>query len=185
MADVQVRGLAQLHQVLQSLPTDVEVKVLRGGLRAGQKVVQQRAQALAPAKSGALRSSIKVRLNTKAQKRGFVRADVVAGGKTAWYAHLVEFGTGQHYAGKGSSSVRKPYIIRAKTAAGGREVTTGMKRRALRVGGAFVNQVVHPGIRPAGFMQAAAQDLDGPALAAFVQYVQARLPREIEKANTP
>ncbi len=182
MAETQVIGLAELQAQLRTLPTRIEVNVLRGALRAGQKLLQQRAQSKVPVRSGALRDSIKLRTNTRAARRGFARVDLIAGNKTAWYAHMVEFGTGQYYEGSGKST-RRPYIIKAQSAVGGKEVTTGMKRRALRFGASFVNQVLHPGIRPARFMRTTSQDLDGPALQAFVEYVQRRLPKELEKAG--
>lgn len=182
MAEVRVEGLAELQKQLQGLPAKIEVNVMRGAVRAGQKVIADKAKSLVPVSSGALRQSIRVSTNRRSQKRGFVRADVVAGNKTAWYAGLIEFGTASHYTGTGSS-VRKPYIIRAK-GADGKDVGTGKKRRALRVGGAFVNQVTHPGIRPQQFMRPAAELLGGPALEAFADYVRKRLPKEIEKART-
>lgn len=182
MADREVQGLAELDALLKTLPVKIEANILRGAVRAGQKVVQEKAQSEVPQRSGKLKRSVRVRTDFKAARRGFVRADVVAGDKDAWYAGLVEFGTGGHYEGSGSSSVRKPYIIRAQTS-NGKEVTTGMKRRALRVGSSFFNQVEHPGSRAQPYMRPAAELLDGPALDAFVAYVNKRLPKELAKAG--
>lgn len=181
MAEIPVQGLAELDALLKTLPRKVEVNVLRGAVRAGQKVIADRAKALVPKDSRALEKSIKVRPNLRATRRGVVRADVVAGDKTAWYAHLIEFGTASHYTGSGRS-VRKPYIIRA-TGADGKDVGTAKKRKALRVGAALVNQVTHPGIKPQPFMRPAAELLDGPALDAFAAYVRNRLPKELAKAG--
>lgn len=183
-----VDGLAELDRLLKQLPVDIEVNILRGGLRAGQKVVATAAQSRAPTKSGELRRSIKVRTNNRAKRRGFARVDVVAGGKMAWYARLVHDGTGSHYAGRGTRSVRKPYVIAARDAQGD-EVNTRTKRSlsrrgdasALAFSGVVRTAVVHPGIRPNPFMAQAADQLDGPALAAFVDYVRRRLPREMAK----
>jgi HK97 gp10 family phage protein len=180
MADVQVSGLADLQKMLQGLPARVEVNVMRGAIRAGQKVIADEAKRRVPKDTGDLAKSIKVKTNMRAQRRGMVRADVVAGDKQAWYSHLIEFGTGQHYTGTGKS-VRRPYVIRAK-GTDGKEASTAQKRRALRVGGAMVAQVTHPGIRPRPFMRPAAELLTGPALEAFAGYVRKRLPRELAKA---
>lgn len=189
MSEIQVNGLAELDAQLKALPTKIEVNVLRGAIRAGQRILQQRAQALVPVQSGALRKSIKVRTNAKAARRGVVRADLVAGGKTAWYAHLVEFGSGQYYEGFGKS-VRRPYIISA-TDSKGRRYSGAEKRRlnrgpethALYFKGQMRSQVEHPGSRPVRFMRETATELDGAALQAFVEYVQKRLPIELAKAG--
>ena len=168
-ATIAVKGLAELDKVLKSLPVDIERNVLRGALRAGQKVVQQAAVFNAPVQSGALRQSIKVKLNSRAQKRGIVRMDLKAGDKMAWYSHIIEFGSGSRYTGTGRS-VRKPYTIKPKKQPG-----------ALLFGGKVRETVTHPGVKPRLFMTRAAQKLDGPALDAFVSYVRKRLPREVAK----
>ena len=44
MAELQVKGLAELHKVLQSLPEELEKKVLRNALRAGANEFKKAAQ---------------------------------------------------------------------------------------------------------------------------------------------
>lgn len=166
---LKVSGLAELHAQLQTLPVKIEQNIMRGALRTAQNSVKKVAQDAAPVDSGALRASIRVSSNRKALKRGVVRADVVAGNADAWYAHLIEFGTGSRYAGKGKS-VGKPYVIKAR------------KGGALSFGGKVREEVVHPGIAPRPFMQPAVQQLGGPAIDVFVAYMQKRLPKEIAKA---
>jgi HK97 gp10 family phage protein len=170
VAEIAVHGLAELDALLKTLPAKVEANVLRGAVRAGQKVVAERAQALVPEDTGALKRSVRVKTDFRAARRGFVRADVVAGGKSAWYANLIEFGTGQHYSGQGGKSKRAPYQIKPTRRDG-----------ALYFGGTIRKAVTHPGIRPQPFMRPAAELLDGPALDAFVAYVQKRLPKELAK----
>lgn len=187
-----VKGLAELDRLLKQLPVNIEVNVLRGAMRAGQKVVQAEAQAKAPVKSGELRRSIKVKANAGARRRGYARVDVEAGGKMAWYARLLHTGTGAHYRGTGTRSVRKAYIIKARGALG-TNVDTKTKRRLSRrhgdalglllPSGQLRSMVTHPGIRPNDYMRDAALKLDGPALEAFVAYLQRRLPHEIRKLN--
>lgn len=172
MADVTVQGLAELDALLKQLPTRIEANILRGAVRAGQKVVRDRAVQEAPADSGELRRSIRVRTDFRAQRRGFVRADVVAGNATAWYAGLIEFGTGPYYSGPGTTSKRAPYVIKPTRREG-----------ALYFGGTIRKAVTHPGIRPQPYMAPAAELLEGPALDAFVAYVQKRLPKELDKAG--
>jgi HK97 gp10 family phage protein len=190
VADVEVKGLAELDALLKTLPVKIETNILRGAVRAGLSVLRKTAKAKVPVQSGALRSSIRLRTNTKAAKRGYARVDLAAGDKMAWYAHLLEFGTGQYYDGKGRS-VRRPYLIKA-TDKQGRRVSDRETRRlnqssqahALYFQGKMRSSVDHPGIHPVRFMRDAAADLDGSALDAFVAYVQKRLPREIEKTKS-
>lgn len=170
--EIAVQGLAELDALLKSLPARMEANILRGAVRAGQRVVADRAASLVPVDSGALRKSVRVKTDFRALRRGMVRADVVAGDKNAWYAHLIEFGTGQHYSGTGSSSKRAPYTVRPVRRDG-----------ALYFGGTIRKAVTHPGIRPQPFMQPAAELLDDAALAAFVSYINKRLPRELAKAK--
>lgn len=190
MAEIAVHGLAELNAQLKTLPAKVEANILRGAVRAGQKVVLEKAQAMVPAKSGNLRRSIRVKTDFKAARRGFVRADVVAGGKMAWYAHILEFGSGSFYEGSGYQSVRKPYVIKAKDEKGKRynakekrRINRGSREGALFWQGQMASRVVHPGIRPQPYMRPAAELLEGPALDAFVAYVQKRLPKELEKVG--
>jgi len=171
VTDVPVQGLADLDRLLKTLPVKVEANILRGAVRAGQKVVADKARSMVPKDSGALAKSIRVSVNMKAARRGYVRADVVAGNKTAWYANLIEQGTGSHYTGSGRSQ-RKPYTIKPKKREG-----------ALLFGGVLRPEVVHPGIKPQPFMRPAAELLDGPALEAFAAYVRNRLPKELAKAG--
>lgn len=172
MAEIAVQGLSELSALLKSLPVRVEANILRGAVRAGQKVVLQGAQARVPVDQGDLRKSIRVRTDMRAQRRGYVRADVVAGNATAWYAGLIEFGTGPFYSGPGSTSKRAPYQIKPVRREG-----------ALYFGGTIRKAVTHPGIHPQPYMRPAAQLLDGPALDAFVAYVRTRLPKELAKAG--
>lgn len=171
MTDVPVQGLAELDRLLKTLPVKIEANILRGALRAGQKVVADKARALVPRDSGDLARSIRVRNDRKAARRSYVRADVVAGNATAWYAHLIEQGTASHYTGTGRS-VRKPYQIKPRQQPG-----------ALLFGGKLRETITHPGIRPQPFMRPASQLLDGPAIDAFAAYVRARLPKELAKAG--
>lgn len=168
---VEVQGLAELQKMLQAFPVNIEKNVMQGGLRAGLRVMQVEARALAPVDDGDLRKSIRIKSNRKAQKRGFARMDLIAGDKTAWYSHLIEFGTASFYTGNGKS-VRKPYKIKPKKG-----------KKGLTVGGKVVRSVVHPGIRPQPFMRPVVDTKSEQALKAFADYLRARIPKEIEKAK--
>lgn len=169
---IDIKGLADLERVLQQLPAEIEGKVVRGGLLAGQKVIAQAARDNLDnehaVKTGELRKSVRVRFKRKSQKFGWLRYEVVAGSKKAWYAHLLEFGTASFYTGKGKS-VGKPYEIKPKN------------RKSLFVAGMFKEQVTHPGIKPRAFMRTAFDTKSKEAVEAMAEYIKKRLPREVKK----
>jgi HK97 gp10 family phage protein len=152
---VKITGLAELHKALQELPAKIERNVLRGGLRAGANVIREEARNRAPVKSGALRDSIRVSVRAK---RGEVTATIKAGGKKAWYAHLVEYGTARHF-------------IKPKN------------RQSLFFAGLMKEVVDHPGAQRKPFMRPALDTKTQAAVEAAAAYMRARLPRELKKAG--
>ena len=164
MAELQVKGLAELHKVLQNLPEELEKKVLRNALRAGANEFKKAAQAKVPVKSGALRKSIRVK--TSARKGRYrLKATVTAGNAEAFYAHMVEFGTASYYTGSGKS-VGAPYEIKPA------------KSKALAFLGMARDAVVHPGIHPQPFMRPAFDAGSEAAINAFAESVRKRLSKE-------
>lgn len=168
MPEIKIEGLADLHKALQDLPGKIEGNIMRGALRAGQKVFQQAAQQAVPVEHGDLRKSIKIKFKGKSQKYGWVRMHLQAGDKTAWYAHLIEFGTASYYTGKGRT-VGKPYKIKPK------------KAKGLFFGGIQRAEVIHPGIHPKPFMRPALDANQSRALEATAEYIRRRLPLELKK----
>lgn len=129
MAEVHVKGLAELQRVLDQLPAKLERNVVRGGLRAGMKTVLPVAQGNIHSVSGALSNSLKVGTSAR---NGEVTARVYT---RVFYAKFVEYGTKPHvitakdrkglaFGGLFFQSVDHPG---AKAAAGGR----GFLRAAL------------------------------------------------------
>lgn len=175
--ETHIAGLADLHKLLQELPAKVEGNVMRGALRAGQKVVADEAKsqldAMGAVDSGDLKNSVRVQFRGKSLKRGWVQVNVVAGNKAAWYSHLVEYGTASYYTGNGST-VGKPYKIVSKKG----------KLGALLFGGQVREEVTHPGIRPRPFMRRAVDVAQGPALQAVEAYIRTRLPKEFKKVGS-
>lgn len=157
MANVEIKGLAELHKALQELPAKIERNVLRGGLRAGAKVIETAARERVPVKQGLLRDSIGVSMRVSS-KTGTVRATIKAGSKKAWYAHLVEFGTARHW-------------IKPKN------------RKSLFLAGLAKEVVDHPGARQRPFMRPAFDGSARAAIVAMADYIRARLPRELRKAG--
>lgn len=164
----KVDGLAELDKILKSLPVKVEVKILRGAMRAGVSVIGKRAKELCPVAKpntenrtkyqlyeGALRDSIKIRTKSK---RGVVTATLVAGGtvKTkaiVYYVHMVEGGT-------------KPHIINPKA------------KKALFFTGISRALVMHPGAKAKPFMRPALDQTAEKAIVAAADYVRMRLDKE-------
>lgn len=153
MPEIQMHGLADLQTLLDELPAKIEANVLRGGLRAGAKVIEEEAKQAVPEASGALRDSIRVSMRSR---RGIVQATVKAGGKKAWYAHLVEFGTARHW-------------IKPKS------------RKSLLLAGLAREVVEHPGAKPKPFMRPAFDTKAQDAIQAMADYIKKRLPRELKK----
>ncbi len=168
MSETYINGLADLHKALQDLPGKIEGNIMRGALRAGQKVFQQAAQQAVPVNHGDLRNSIKIKFKGRSQKYGWVRMHLLAGDKTAWYAHLIEYGTASYYTGKGRT-VGGPYQIKPK------------KAKGLIFGGSVHAGAIHPGIKPQPFMRPALDRNQAQALEATAEYIRKRLPRELSK----
>lgn len=87
--NTKVLGLRELERALQQLPAKLQKNVLRGAMRAGGRVFVVEARQLVPTDHGDLRRSIRTSVRIV---NGRVTATVKAGGKGAWYGHLVEFG---------------------------------------------------------------------------------------------
>lgn len=136
MTDFKVEGLAELQKMLDDLPANIEKNIMRGGLRAGAKVVQEEAQRVCPVGSGnlpkgeiagSLRDSIRISMRVR---KGKVQAFIKAGDKVAFYAHMVEYGTASH-------------LIKPKD------------RKSLFLASLFKEVVQHPGATKKPFMRPA------------------------------
>lgn len=171
MSEIKIEGLADLHKMMQELPAKIEANVLRGGMRAGAKVIEEEAKRLAPVgpprlaytKEGAaytklpggVRESIRVSVRSR---NGKVEATIKAGGKKAWYARLVEFGTAAH-------------LIRPKN------------RKSLFFAALAREEVKHPGAKRKPFMRPALDTKAQQAIQTLADYIRNRLPKEFKKAG--
>jgi HK97 gp10 family phage protein len=172
MLEINIQGLADLNKLLQELPAKIEANVLRGGLRAGAKVIEAEAKRQVPVgqarvtrnksgavtlhKPGALRDSIRISMRSRL-KAGWLNINIKAGNGEAWYAHLVEFGTARHW-------------IKPKN------------RKSLFFAGLAKELVDHPGAKPKPFMRPAFDAAHRAALDAMADYIRTRLPKEFNKA---
>lgn len=153
--DIHVTGLAQLKEALAQFPLKLERNVLRGGLRAGARLIEAEAERLVPVKTGRLRESIRVSTRSR---RGVVSASVKAGSREAFYARWIEFGTARHF-------------IEAKD--GG----------SLWIGGVWRKFVHHPGARSKPYLRPALDRMAVQAVYAMADYMRARIETEVIKAG--
>ena len=149
MADINVTGLAELQAFLDTLPAKVEQNILRGALRAGAKPILEDAKAGAQesTKTGLMRDGLKI--TTKA-KKGTVTVSIKAGGKHAYLAKFVEFGTAAHRIDPKNGGV-------------------------LSFGGGFARHVDHPGQRAKPFLRPAFDAQSENAVVATGEYIKKRL----------
>jgi HK97 gp10 family phage protein len=161
---IHIEGLSELNDLLLTLPGAIQNKVMRGALRAGQKVIMDTAKGLVPvgvpsmenirlygAYMGALRDSIKISTRSSAGK---IVCTIRAGNAKAFYASWVEFGT-------------KAHVIRAQH--GGK----------LYFGGRYIDKIDHPGAKRVPFMRQAFDAQYRAGLDAVVSYLGARINKEI------
>lgn len=148
--DQTIGGGADLDRLLQTLPVKMEKNIMRSALRAGAVVIRDEIKGRVPVASGALRDSVRI---TSRAKAGTVSASVKVGNNTAWYAHLVEFGT-------------RPHKILPKRVGG-----------ALRFGGTEARSVEHPGISGHPFIRPGVD----AAYTASVAAVQAKVRQRLTK----
>jgi len=170
MAEIQISGLAELKKAMQELPGKIEGKIAAEAMRAGLKLIGEAAKSYVPVNSGALRDSIKVKIQGKSKKFGWVRMHLTAGDKKAYYAHMVEYGTASYYTGQGET-VGQPYTIKAK------------KSKGLFFGGINRKQVIHPGIKPQPFMRPAFDQNQQAAIDKMVAHMSKAIPKEFKKAG--
>ena len=167
MADIKIKGGPELAKFLQQLPEKLQNNVMRGAMRVGAKPIMEQAKANAPVGqpssdgrkkyklyAGALRDSVRIRSENR---RGFVKANVVVGGKSkktganVFYAHIVEFtGAKQHR-------------------------IAAVEGKSLFFGGAFRKEVTHPGMQARPFLRPALDQQASNAIRATGEYVKRRL----------
>lgn len=149
MAEVHVKGLAELANFMQTLAPRIQRNVMRGALGAGMRVVQPAARANVRKISGKLAAGLKIKTSIRGDT---VKAVLGATGEHAFAAHIIEW-TGA-----------KPHTIKAKNA----------KALVLR-GGRLVESVEHPGIKKRPFMRPALDAEAARAIVAAAEYMKKRL----------
>ena len=156
MLETKIAGLDDLQALLNTLPSDIEKKVMRGAMRAGMKVVMDRARSGVPTRLGNLAGSMRMRASAR---NGRVAATITVGSKRAFYAHMVEFGT-------------KAHEIRPKG------------KKSLFFAGLAREIVHHPGAKAKPFLRPAldaAASENSEAFQAVKDYLEKRINKEISK----
>jgi len=92
----EIKGLEELIKNLNSLPDNLEKKVIRAAVRQGANVIKDKAKSYVPVNEGTLRDSIKVS-GSRAQK-GVIAFRIrptknKRKGKSVFYGRFQEFGT--------------------------------------------------------------------------------------------
>ena len=155
-SEFEIAGLADLQKQLDTLPVNIEKKLMRGALRAGQKLVLDRAKQGIHNVSGDLAASLRISTSVRA---GTVKATVKVGNKKAWYARFVEFGTAAH-------------------------LITPKNGQALSFGGKEYASLSHPGAKKKPFMRPALDSAAVPesdVFKAVANYLQGRITKELDK----
>lgn len=185
---VEIKGLKELDAVLKSLPEKIEQNVMRGAIRAGQKVVldavREKLRSNGSVRSGDLINSLRIRFDRKAKKRGWINSKVIVGNADAYYSHMVEFGTAAHFVSIKEDAKPNKQTRKGQRKYGYSTINKMVKRGSLVIGKHFVGQSVsHPGARPKPFMRPAFDESQQAAIEAFAEYVRKRLPKELKKAG--
>ena len=167
--DTTITGLDELQRQLSEFPAKMEGSLMREAIRAGLRPIQKEAKALCPVKSGDLKKSIRIKFRKRSEQYGWIRGVITAGNKTAWYAHIVEFGSGSFYEGTGTKSKRAPYEIKPRGA------------KSLFFAGIMRQIIVHPGVKPVAFMRKAVDHKTAEGLEAFREFLAVNVPKEFAK----
>ena len=168
-------GGPELLKVLDQFPDNIERNVLRGGLRAGAKPIQQRAKTIVRRKSGKLAKGIVVGSRTEqGQPRGYVKLK----GPHSFIGVFLEWGVRAHLIKVSDEDRAK---LGKMTRRGFRRFgmkTINKMRRAgsLLIGKNFVGPVVdHPGFAPMPFMRPALDQGAADAVKAMGEYIANRV----------
>lgn len=89
MIEIEVSGLAELTRKLETIPDDIQNKIMKGAMRAGANVIADEASALAPWEH--LKD---VEVTVKSE--GGETSAKVGSGRKNHDAHFAEFGTKAH-----------------------------------------------------------------------------------------
>ena len=170
---IALKGGPELLRFLDELPKNLERNVIRGGLRAGAKVIQQQAKANVPVKTGQLKRAIGIGTRTDGSR---LSSYVKLRGSGSYLGLFIEYGVAPHLI-----SVAEEDRPVSATRHGPRKVSIGtinkmVKRGSLVIGGNFVGPVVmHPGHAAKPFLRPALDQKAEEAVNAMGAYIAHRV----------
>ena len=89
LISIEIKGMEAVNAQLKNLSSDLRQKVIRAAASSSANKIKADALTRVPRRFGFLAASLRARVSVK---NGNIKAEVVAGGSRAWYAHLVEWG---------------------------------------------------------------------------------------------
>ena len=90
---IKLKGGPELLRLLDELPKNLERNVIRGGLRAGAKVIQQQAKANVPVRTGKLKKAIGIGTRVEGSK---LSSYVKLRGTGSYVGLFIEYGVAPH-----------------------------------------------------------------------------------------
>lgn len=157
---IEIKGLKELHDQLQTLPARVEKNVLSGAMNQGINIIRDAAKQTVDSKK--IRKAIKSR-QVKGKPGSVIRQVYI---KDVFYAKFLEFGTASYYTGQGKT-VGAPYQIKPT------------RKKSLKTDDEYFSSALHPGIKPKPFLRPAFDSSSGRAIDAMKSYIKIRLPMEM------
>lgn len=178
MIEGRMKGGPELLDLLDKVPRRYGRNSVRGGMRAGAKVVQIEAKNLVRKRSGRLAKSLKL---SSRMDGDIISAKVSAKGPGSFTAPWIEYGVKPHWivvAGEELDVVRSRVKTRKQASVKTRMGDLNRMERAgsLVINGNFVGPYVHhPGFAAMPFMRPALENKASEALNAAGEYIASRL----------
>jgi hypothetical protein len=160
-------------RLLDELPKNLERNVIRGGLRAGAKVIQQQAKANVSVKTGKLKKAIGIGTRVEGSK---LSSYVKLRGSGSYLGLFIEYGVAPHLISVSDADKQ----VR-KTPGGRQAVSIGtinkmVKRGSLKIGQSFVGPLImHPGHAAKPFLRPALDQKAEEAVNAMGAYIAHRV----------
>lgn len=162
MKNIKITGGKELAEALKQMPKQLQQNVMRQALRAGAKVIQDKAKELVPVDTGDLKKSIKIGTSSRGKE---VRSTVATKGDGAYIARFIEFGTAAH-------------LIKGRNG--------GMLKFTARDGNTVETMSVnHTGIKAKPFLRPALDSESNKAIMAVGERIRERLESGNYKVPAP
>ena len=138
---IKLKGGPELLRLLDELPKNLERNVIRGGLRAGAKVIQQQAKANVPVRTGKLKKAIGIGTRVEGSK---LSSYVKLRGTGSYLGLFIEYGVAPHLISV--SDADKPALVEVLISQLGRgdsDTQFGLTRFLCAIGEPIVAPLMH------------------------------------------